>query len=257
MFDFLFDSRYQGIATFILGAIISSILTFISVKLTSKNSKLTYESGNEVIIDRNNLAMPNELNLFYKNEQIVKLVRTVMYFWNSGNKTIRKEDLENGDKLRIELPNDTKIYSYKILKNTDKSNNFELYLDKNNILIYFNHLEPENGVKLEILHNNESISAKISGKVIELKGDITNSKDRIYTKLASLFDFVGFIGSFCGAWGIGVSFFIVCTLIYQKVYKSDYLLILGFLGSTIISMIIAPVILKLNKKGRTHPAKLD
>ncbi|MHB8065438.1 MAG: hypothetical protein ACYDG2_22965, partial [Ruminiclostridium sp.] len=189
--EFIFDARYQGISLFILGSIITFILTYVSIKYSLKNSMLTFESSSDLLIDRNNLIISNDLNVTYKDMQIDKLVRTIIYFWNNGNKAIRKEDLVNDNILRINIDDNMQVYSCNILKNTDDSNGFEAKINDNKIIFGFNYLEPRNGIKLELFHDNELFDPKIIGKVIDLKGDITNSKKRINSKMNFIFDQFG------------------------------------------------------------------
>ena len=256
MLELLFSTTYQNITFFVLGAIISGVTTYISMRFSLRYSKLIYEEKTETVINKDNLMLKNNLEIIYKNVNVDKIVRTLIYFWNSGNNSIRKNDLVSSNKLRITIPEDTRVYSYDILKNTDNANNFQLSEENNRIFLTFNYLEPNNGVKIELLHNNETFITQIEGKVIDLKGEISNYKDRISSKVANVFD-LGVISTYLISWSSGAAFLFLCSFIYQQLSEDDGWILFGILGVSVIPAIVSPILLKSNKKKRVHPRKLD
>lgn len=257
------DGRYDGVLYFILGSLVSFVISYVFYKRSIRGRNLVYESCNDTIIDKNNKTIPLEIDILYKQNSVEKLVRTYVYMWNNGAKTIRNSDLVGNDELRIEfdgnleLDGGMEIYSCKTLNNTDKSNNFLLNIDKEMLTMSFDYLEPGNGVKIEILHNCDTAIATVKGKVIDVRGGIKNSKHLINSKVNRLLDLANFIGVYVISFTGGLLTAIIFALISKITPKLEWMVIVGLFACPLVAAIASPMLLKRYQRSQTYPSKLD
>jgi len=252
------DPIYQSLAYFILGSIITFIASFIFYKLSLQRSKLTYYTVDSTLIDKESQLIPNEFKIVNGDDELSKLVRTNIYLWNSGNKSIRKEDLVDKDRLRIELKKDLKIYSYNIAKNTDFSNGMAIdYISDNVIYLCLDYLEPRDGVRIEILHDNESSNAKMRGKVIGARGGIMYSDDLVNTKLDTIFDIGNIIFLYVILLSISFIILVLFIYLYNSISNNPWFIIFGILLYALFPALMSPFLLKRFIKSKKYPVKLD
>ena len=255
--EFIKNQDFKDYFLFFLGAFTSFTVSFIFFKLSQKKIRPLYFFRTETIIDKESLSIPSDFNIQYKGNELGKLVRSEVYFWNSGNNVIRSMDLVEKDKIRIifEDPN-IEFYTAKIINNTDKVNGFVIEeIVDNEIVLYFNYLEPKQGVKIEVLHSTENVMCNVSGKVIGAS-NIRHSGTLLNTKINSFFDLFYFLSVFGLIFVL--SFLTMALFAYlYSIYKKDYLMIVGFFMLVIVPMILSPISHKFYTKSKKYPSKLD
>ena len=250
---FLFLGNYQNLLYFVMGILVS----YVFYKLSIKGATLIYDSSSDVIINKDTERMPEGIEIQYNEEFVSKLVRTYVFLWNNGNRAVRRDDLVNSDKLRVEFNGVVQIYSIKIVKNSDKSNGFQLKQSNDAIELDFDYLERRSGVKIEILHNQESPRIVMKGKIIDIKEGIKNSKDLINTKINSFSDIVSFLTMYFTAFASGFGMLLLATLVYSKIAKLDFIMFIGFFLLGIIPAVVSPILLKKFARSKKHPSYLD
>lgn len=251
-----FINNKQSIIFFILGIIVS----YIFYRLGIKGSKPIYYSYDSTIIDKQNQLIPNEFRILYGDNELNKLVRTNVYFWNGGTKPIRSGDLTENDKLRIELNKELKIYSYNIAKYTDKSKGVYINdpidkIEDNVINLQLDYLEPKNGIRIEILHDKEISDAKICGKVIGVTGGIRNSSSLVKTKLNSIMEFIYALLIYFSLFM--TSLFILFLFSYIPKTYGDLWVLFGLFVIVITHSAVAPTLYRNLYKSKKYYYKLD
>ncbi len=252
-FILLYD-KYQGFLYFFLG-IVSSYVFFL---LSLKGARVVYDSINDMIINKETQIMPADIDILYNNKMISKLARTNIYIWNSGYKAVRKDDLVNKDNIRIVFNKEAQIYSAKIIKNNDESNGFSVNLTDSNIIeLDFDYMERKSGVKIEVLHNDQSSSFIVKGKIIGMRQGIRRSKNLINGKINSLRDICTILAMYIVAAITGFMIVALTMLIYSKLGNSNIIMTIGIFLSWIIPAILSPLFLKSYTRSKNHPDYLD
>lgn len=243
---------------FIIGAAVTFFVTFIYYKKTMEGGKLAFDSSKSIIIDRETEAISSEFKLEFYDKEIIRLVRTNIYFWNNGNKTIRKEDLVKSNQLRIRFDNEVNIFSYNIVKNTDESN--EMSLKKSNdseIDLCFNYLEPNDGVKIEILHNSINASVKIDGKVIDVRNGVKRFEKLLNYRINNIFDTFALFFSRMVITSIAFLLLIVVSVISTKYKYLNWILYIGIVFFLSLPPTLGSYLDDWLTKTKTYPKNLD
>ncbi|EED0306046.1 hypothetical protein D8N18_RS21095 [Escherichia coli] len=115
--------------------------------------------------------LPNQVEILYEGETVNKLASSTFVIWNSGNKIITKNSLTTIDPLRIEAINDVKILRHEIIRLSNHTCNISTHIDENktSILLSFDFLEKNDGVRIKILHTGNDSDINLVGKVIGVK----------------------------------------------------------------------------------------
>ena len=155
--------------TFLLLAIIGIIVTIITF-VRGKQEKLPFFKIKSFNIVGDNITSLENLDVKFKNKSIDNLTSTQVAIFNLGRLAIKKEDIPNRDKLRIEAKKDVQILDYKIKYVKNEINNFILSSSTNALIVEFDFFENKEGIVIQIYHNGKSSND------LELKGTIINSK---------------------------------------------------------------------------------
>ncbi|MBU3185686.1 hypothetical protein [Clostridium estertheticum] len=252
----LLISKYNTAFTFVLGSIVTIIVGYTFYKIALPDVKLAYDSTNEIVLDKNLLFMKEEMHL---GEHLInKLVKTTVYFWNSGNKTIREDDLVKEDVIRIEFSNKVNIYSAAIVFTEEPTNGFNIKkIEENFIELEFKFFEPKSGIRVEILHDDEMAKASIKGKVIELKEGIQDYKTLINRKISIFFDKVGLACIYVSSWASSLLIVIILYYLSNKLKNSMITELAVVIIYPIIPLLIMPRFRKGLTKSKNHPLYLD
>lgn len=170
MKDF-FSQNWVSTLISMSGIIIGGILSFIFYKKSISKAIPVYQYSNHRILDNSKKVGINDISLYYKDKEIKLLTKTIVAFWNDGNKTIHGYDTVDKQRLRIVFENpDGKVLSAKVVKYTRDVINFRLdnQYDNNTIYFDFDFLDKNDGGIIEILHTFSSSELKILGVIKEI-----------------------------------------------------------------------------------------
>jgi hypothetical protein len=122
------------------------------------------------IIISNNLIQESRntiqsLSIRYKSKLISNLTVSKILFWNRGNETIYKCDLETINPLKIICKNN--ILTSEVIHKNNPSDNIRIITEKHKLsIIKFDYLNPRDGFILQVIHDG------VSSNDITLQGDI-------------------------------------------------------------------------------------
>lgn len=140
---------------------ILSILTFILGVVGSYLISRNFELKTQIRMNINSFGIINDsigtsnATIECNGTKISTLTKTSIMFWNSGRKCIAKDEILGDQYLKIEFPQNTKIFECKNIENNEKANNILVYNDENIIIVKFDYLKPGNGAIIDILHNGD------------------------------------------------------------------------------------------------------
>lgn len=178
---------WVGAVLTIITFIIALIVGYFFYTKGKPNKSLKNHSETFLIIDRSKADSPEQIEIFFLGDKVESLYKTLIYFWNDGNQTIKADDLETIDRLKISTKESAKILSINIVKNTRDVINFYLAKDEDGYQINFDYLDPTDGVVIEILHTGQPDNLNFSGTVIGIldKIGVYKNKNKFLSGLAN------------------------------------------------------------------------
>ncbi|WP_162094260.1 hypothetical protein [Pseudomonas chlororaphis] len=188
----LLDKSWLGTLLGIAGLVFGG-LTYL---WTRKRTSLAYVHLGEHLLGSASDALPSEIVVQYNGISIPRLTKSILIFWNSGENTIKGEDIVAKDPLRFHVGDDGRILSILILKSSRVVNDFSLLPpreeDINEMEFTFNFLDANDGVVVEILHTSTDRKPRIKGTLRGLPlgfrnlGQFTRPKPQKSGKLRSI-----------------------------------------------------------------------
>ncbi len=136
--------------------------------IKGKKVKLPYYAIRSHNIVRDLVSRIDSLEMLYAGERIENLTATKIAFWNAGNDTIKREDIPDKAPLTVTVKKGYKILEAKILHFIEEANQFSIPIseDKSHISIYFEYLDKNQGVIIQLLHTGKSKQdIEINGKI--------------------------------------------------------------------------------------------
>lgn len=166
LFNF-FNQGWVGSLIGILGFLLGAAGIF-SYKISRSTAKPSYQKSSLRLLGRNENNLPRDVTVLFKGQEVDRLTKTTLIFWNNGTEVLSGENVVESDPICISLRDGETILSHKILKKTKDVNEIKITKDDENskqIWVTFSYLDPGDGVTLELLHNSEDRYPEISGTI--------------------------------------------------------------------------------------------
>ena len=221
----------------IVGLISIPLAVFLFFKSKSKASLSCY-SEDEVLIGQENSVFPESINVFYEERKIKKLVRSKIYIWNSGNKTIDIKDVVEKNGLKISSKDGCDLLNCSIIKYSREISDFTCSIDEDgkSANLKFLYTDPGDGCLIEVLHNGNSEILYLSGNVKGMPMGISNVSESRLTKVIKKQSFAvdalrkpefiaavyGFIGLLIFSLGIYVNIFEKDIELKDSIFYYEY-----------------------------------
>jgi len=155
--------------------LIGGIATYF---LTRQRTCLVFAHTGERLLGLSSGGLPVDISVQYQGENIPRLTRSVLIFWNSGEKTISREDIAEADPLCFSIGNDGEVLSATILKSTRDVSNINIKPNPaipNHVQLDFSFLDAGDGAAVEILHTSKESEPDFLGTVRGLPKGIKNT----------------------------------------------------------------------------------
>ncbi len=114
-------------------------------------------------------TMPPDVNVFFHDEAVPRIARSLIRIWNSGNATLENSQIAASDPIRISLQNkDSKILYYAPIKTSNPASNcniVESNFQDGYLELIFDYLDPGDGVVIGILHTDFCLWPKVAGSI--------------------------------------------------------------------------------------------
>jgi hypothetical protein len=159
----IFSKPWFGSALGILG-ILAAIVTY---KLSQQRALPAYQQRGLALLGHNKTELPSEVEVRYRSRAIPRLTKSVIVFWNAGEKTIHGQDIVSSDPLRIETCEPSEVLSSVIIQSSRDAINFKIGLPSkgNSIPIVFDYLDSGDGAVIEVLHTSTTRTCTIRGTI--------------------------------------------------------------------------------------------
>lgn len=144
------------------------------------------------LIGRNEQQLPDEVRILYDDNDVPRLTLTEIYFWNFGTETIRGNQVVEDDPIRLSFNLGDKILAAHVVAVTRPVNKCMIEVPPNAqhvALLTFDFLDPNDGMRLEVLHTSEKRYPNVSGTIRSIPKGIkvlTPSKSLLFVRAAVL-----------------------------------------------------------------------
>lgn len=206
--------------------IVAAAITYF---LTRQRTRFAYRFAGDRLLGLSSDGLPSEITVQYHGKGIERLTRSLIVFWNSGEKTILAEDIVAADPLRLIFGDDGFILSAIVLKQSREVTECSAVPHPkriNEVELKFSFLDSGDGAVVEILHTSEKRYPEIQGTV---RGLPTGLKDfgRITARRSILKSIrvlsprkIGWIAFTTGGIGIPVGFLIPSSMLEKLNFSS-------------------------------------
>lgn len=163
-FNSIITSPWMGVAGTAFG-VLSIVLAVFFYLRTRRFQRPTVLASSNNWFDAKSIPH-DEIKLTFRGKTIPRFTITQLYFWNSGNQTIKKSDFAPTSELRLKVPKDTEIFDIRITCTTAPEIQATLVSDSSlmantieAIPISFDYLDANDGFVIQVIHDHDSANA--------------------------------------------------------------------------------------------------
>jgi hypothetical protein len=130
--------------------------------------RLVYQRGGLRLLGSASPALPEEVEIYFKNHKVPLLTRSYVVLWNSGTQMIRSSDIVSDDPIRINVSQESQVLQFHVITSTRPVIKFQVRSQpclSNSILCEFDYLDPGDGATIEILHTDKESYPSILGTI--------------------------------------------------------------------------------------------
>ena len=139
--------------------------------------EMSYAIKRTSILDGNRLGLPNAFQVTFNNVEVESLDKFEVIIWNSGISSIKEGDIVRTSPLILTIPDDTLLYNISISRTTDIDTNCRLLVSESGTYqIWFDFLDQDYGLAIEILTSRSIATPKVTGKIVNTRGKIYEKK---------------------------------------------------------------------------------
>lgn len=149
-------------------SIVSLIAAVVMYFKTRQRADLSWAYRGEHLLGASSEGLPAQITMHYRGKPIPRLTKSLLVFWNSGEKTINDTDIVKADPFRLAVGDDGEILSISLLRPSRDVNEISITrsaIHLNQAFVTFSFLDASDGAVIEILHTSK-------GRVPELLGTL-------------------------------------------------------------------------------------
>ena len=172
----------------IVGVVIAAVTYF----LTRQRIVFCYRQTGERLLGLSEAGLPKDFTVQYQGANIPRLTRTLVAFWNDGERSIAGDDVVSTDPLRVCFPDGSQVLAATVLKQTREVCQVKASQTPGKpaeVALSFAFLDADDGAVVEVLHTAETSLGTILGTIKGLpKGlrEMGGVRDREYKTLSRL-----------------------------------------------------------------------
>lgn len=156
--------------------LIGIVLAAATYFLTRQRSRFAYRCVGRRFLGLSADGLPQDISVQYKGREIPRLTRSLVVFWNDGERSIGSDDITSTDPLRMHLE-DGEILAATVLKQSRSV--CQVHVDElpgssTDVVVSFEFLDSNDGAVVEILHTGEKRHAAFLGTIRGLPLGLTN-----------------------------------------------------------------------------------
>lgn len=153
----------------IVTLILTIAISFYTIKLAEKKRDPVYSFLNKPALLFDKATAGSNIKLYIKDSVIVEenIYISTIALWNKGREAIEVKDIRNDFIIQYQDDNSS-ILDYRIIEeNKQGVSNFRIVPMGNSLKIEWDHFDPDQGIKLQLIHTGSSNDQiKITGSVL-------------------------------------------------------------------------------------------
>lgn len=157
--------------------IASVVIALIVYFKSRQRTNFSYSYRGDRLLGTATDGLPAEITVQFRGENIPRLTRSLVVFWNSGDKTLLDADIVNSDPLCLAIGEDGEILSISLLKSSRDVNEISITrspINKHEAYLHFAFLDSRDGAVVEILHTSETRTPSLTGTLRGLPKGMKN-----------------------------------------------------------------------------------
>lgn len=251
-----------------VGGFVVGIAGLVYARTVQPRKSLAYKTSGIRLISDAGGALPKEVKVYYDDKPLENLTMSEILIWNNGNQTIKREDIVQLNPLRVEVTKGHAILKVQLEHPTRKEIAFKAQPheeDQIQLLLTFDFLDQNDGVRFQILHTDQQKTPKIAGTItgipsgLEDRGWLMGLRNyKTYVKLlrwtllvlGSLVSFELFKPTLVGTFPVVLDFLVWMQRFKSPLGQTDYVLL-----SLFSVMLLVPLVLIWRHTSR-YPVKI-
>jgi hypothetical protein len=156
-----------GLILGIAGILIGALTSYYFYMKSRERIEPRYLLQHEPLLGSSSGAM-NEVTLLFKGQKITNLNRCLLLIWNRGSRTLSRSAVVDSDKVRVSLPEGSKVLGVGIAQSTRPAIGLTASVDEpaTIVTVDFDFLDKGDGGVIEILYQgNPSLKPKLVGSI--------------------------------------------------------------------------------------------
>jgi hypothetical protein len=185
------DIDLLGVAGLAVGIIGIFLAIYFYIK-SKRKTQISYIVQSTQLLGRSRSVLPEEVSILYGGDLITNLINANFIFWNSGNTSIKHDDVVPGSPIVIALAQNSHPLKASLLKCSLPQNGIFLRaMSGEDTEISFTYLDPRHGFNIELLYEGEVSAPTVSGTIIGMPQGLNRVYLERQTNKRSYFETVG------------------------------------------------------------------
>jgi hypothetical protein len=151
-----------------------AVVTYIR---TRQRGLVAYGYAGRRLLGLTSAELPSGIRVFYHDQEIPRLTRSLVVIWNQGEKTITSDDLVSSDPFRLRVQDDGRVLAATVLREAREVSKFTASVSStapNEIKLGFAFLDSGDGAVVEVLHTSHGRHLDVLGTIRGLPRGLKN-----------------------------------------------------------------------------------
>jgi len=254
-------------------AVFGVVLAFYFYFKSKNNYQILYFCEDTTVVGSKSAKFGNDLKIYFGGVEVPRVTSTRFIMWNSGNVTIRPQNIANSDPISIINEDGVIILSSKVVSVVSMDTNLSFKwtgLNNSSPVLEFDFIRPGEGLVCDIVHSGEGGGVRLAGTICEAGGSMRPTKSILLPAMATsgrlrVAGYIGYLLVITLVAAAGAASFIDMALRFFA-YKLDFMSEaemgdltspLGYVGYVIFALVVLKFCHEMYRDWRrTPPTKL-
>ena len=165
--------------------VVGIVLAVVFYRKGKEKKEFSYSLRSSTLI-RGKKRKLEKLSVTYAGQQIDDLCVSKFTIWNSGNKTLNRDDMVTSKELTIAATDESRILDAELIACSEETNKFSVQIiDKHTAKVLFDYVDKREGAVVQILHTGTNDTLKIDCKIkggLPIKNFVNETVPRIVSE---------------------------------------------------------------------------
>lgn len=167
----IFSQGWVGTA---IGAIGVALAIIFHLKSRHRPG-LAFAAHDVSVIGRGGAAFPDDVEVRFGGAVVPQLTSTMVFVWNSGNRTLIGKNVVEADPLRVVLPEGSRVLKCEVGVTNRRFNGWRTGpCESGSVSVGFDYLDPRDGAVIAVLHTGGLGQCTLVGTLRALPGGVSD-----------------------------------------------------------------------------------